>query len=193
MLLRNYDNLMAISGMLKTRGTNNYISSDEGFGDGILSVKRVYPDTVSRVVNSDWGYEPLSTFEGIQYTESFSTGSSNLGVGSGSRPVTYDDNKMESPLHLTFVNHSFDYSYDEENNALVSNYRKIFSTTTDVTIREIGILYTAPGTGAILVYREVLESPIQVPAGSNVVIKFTKKQSLNQNRPTDYTATASVE
>jgi hypothetical protein len=44
-----------------------------------------------------------------------------------------------------------------------------------------------------LVYREVLETPIEVPAAANVMITLTKRISPNSNQPADYVATASVE
>jgi hypothetical protein len=62
----------------------------------------------------------------------------------------------------------------------------------DITIREIGVIYADFNT-QYLMYREVLETPIEVPVNANFKLTLTKKVSVNPNIPTDYAATASVE
>lgn len=200
MLLRNYDNAMVCKGMVATRGTSEYLVSDGEFGDGSLIVKDVNGNLRKICNNTNWKYQPLSVFDNVGQTESFDYGCSNLVIGTNDTPVTYDDYDITSYISgVTFASHSFDYQYNEEDNTLITNYKKIFTATQDITIKEICIMSSVPfsasssGFTVILTYREVLETPIEVAAGSNAVITFTKKQSLNQNKPADYVATASVE
>jgi hypothetical protein len=203
MLLRNYDNAMICQGMVVTRGTSEFLVSDGEFGDGSLVIRNVYNNSNNKICNNSyWVHQPLSTFDNAGQTDSFSRGCSNLVIGDGNTPVTYDDFKLESMISgakVIFASHSFDYQYNEENNTLTSNYKKVFTATENITIKEIGVYSSVPfGTTEskfipILTYREVLETPIEVAAGSNVVVTFTKKQNLNQNKPADYVATASVE
>lgn len=201
MFLRNYDNIRVSSSMI------GQFASNKGFNlDGRLAVR-------------GWSGGTTGVYDSIQnfnFASSSSTGSYNdnsvvttnydgisyckLVVGSDDTPVTYDDYKLGALIStndIGFVTSSTtDVIYDESDDTVTQTYTKIFVAKNDITIKEIGINGVCNNTGGgyrqnSLIYREVLKTPIDVPQGANVVISFTLKRTLYDNKPVE--ATVSVE
>ena len=196
MFLRNYDNIRLSSSMIS-------IPSTGGFNlNGRLAVKGWYGD-VTGVYNSthNFKFAPASStgsyndnsvvktnYDGIDYYK--------LVVGSDDTPVSYDDYQLKgliSTNDIGFVTSSTaDVIYDENDNTVSQTYSKIFVAKNDITIKEIGITGICNNTGGgykqnSLIYREVLQTPVEVPQGANVVVTFTLKRTLYDNQPVEAT------
>lgn len=198
MLLRNYDKICALSDI-------SHLNSVKLFNEYNV-ISSIFPrDTsgTSRQPYSDSSAmrRPMTTFSnnGNTLTGGTTFYNCNLIVGTSSTPVTYDDYTMSpiSASDIQNVAHSYELTTDESTGELISTYKKTFTALTDTTIKEIGVIQGfqtgSNGYWAVLVYREVLETPINVVAGANAMITLTKRISPNSNQPTDYVATASVE
>lgn len=123
-----------------------------------------------------------------------------LCVGSGDTAVTYEDYTINFISGLTCISVTQQTDGVTEDNKFQDSVQVIFcnSNSSAVTIKEIGIFYSGvtgkqAGYSNYLIYREVLDTPIEVPVGANVVIKFSKSSTIYNNAPADYVATASVE
>jgi hypothetical protein len=206
MLLRNYDNMMTAK-KISSRASG----SATVFGDGHLTAK----DLLESVYNihspcSDWAYLPLAYFHYNFDIDSKdgAYGYSNLICGSGNTSETYDDYKLASPFtstqvskigQATFVTDT--HTYNENDGTWTHTVTKTYIANESITIREIGVtsgFYYKNGNyhGAALVYRKVLDTPIEVSAGATFVLSFTATVSANPNnpnKPADYDASVSVE
>ena len=199
MFLKNYDIMMIMNNLLSAGNQTPPITE-------ILKLKRTDGGSTNFVFNTQYKYTPFSWFtNGANTNNSLSQGQSNLIVGNGDTPVVYDDYKLDSVLSTTQVQNVSqieNHYIDDTTNSVISEYKKTFTALTDdVVIKEIGVLsgaYYSTGTSSqyyysYLVYREVLDAPIELLQGANVVITFTRKMPLYQNAPAEYEVTASVE
>lgn len=193
MILRNYDNYVA----WQMGNPDTSKSQDElVFGDGYMTVK----NRSGRVYNiyRQNQYLPFGLFMESAITEATSSGSSNIVCGSGSTPEHYDDYKLEAPFTNTQVTSVQGVSisekplYDKDTNTLTYSYTRNYRANEDITIREIGVLYYALNSDVILVYRKVLETPLEVTTGNQFSLTFTSVVSLNGNKPADYSVSASA-
>lgn len=201
MLLRNYDNFSALHRMVGIQSIQKIFEVSSNFGDGYLSFK--LPDgSVSQKTKiiANTCQEPFQYFYGLGgWVDGMnSNGQSYLVCGYEEGDVTYDDYTIENGASsLNFVNHSTSTTIVNENNELESVYSKTLynSSDEDVVINCLGVKYATPFYGeqnSYLVYKEKIPE-ITIPVNGNVVITFTTKIPLGQNKPTDYVATASVE
>lgn len=203
MLLRNYDNFQTVLKMCGVYGSSIKFITSAIFGDGVLSFK----DTSGTISTSDFlsntsdyrkpmfGYFYQSNGEGSVNT----IGDSCLVCGYDDNEVSYDDYKInDKKAKLTYVGHSVTTATINENNEMVSTYTKTLynSSNEDITINCIGVEYCATISNKSynrwLIYKEKIEE-ITIPAGANVVLTFTTKAPMQQNKPANYEVTATTE
>ena len=166
------------------------------FGDGHFSFKSIdgVLDTSTYTNDAYSPFEKFCTTGGD--AASVVNGCSCLVCGYDEEDVTYDDYKINGLASgLKFVSHSS--SNEVVNNQFIGTYTKtLFNNTSEtITINCIGVIrrQLTSLTRNYLMYKEKLPQPIEVPANANVILTFTTKTTLGQNKPTDYVATASVE
>ena len=199
MLLRNYDNIM-LARMCPNNTSEAPGTTNDVFGDGKINVKyldgKIY--TLQGSYNY-WCYNPFNNFSEMSVNDYSSSGSSNLICGSGFTPEHYDDYKLESGFTSNQVKrvsgvHKLETPiYDETTDTWTFTYTRNFLANEDITVREIGVLssvYKSGGSNACLVYRKVLETPLEVKAGNQFTLTFTATLSANPNKPADYDANA---
>lgn len=184
MFLKNYDYLMALRSKSVTSSTSAATQTLDG---GALNVRG--QNAYFLGVNH---FLPLTSFEKTNNTYPTKAGSTTLCVGSGSTPVTYDDYKLENQISgLSCVSIGETASVlTDDGTAFETTLTVIYSNlnSTSITINEIGCYWTTGGNNegyTCLVYREVLENSIEVPAQANVVITFKKKVSIYPNKPVE--------
>lgn len=197
MLLRNYDNIMTLKALGST-DTTKYLDTS-GFGDGILSLKMV-SGTMCSVLNT-YAPAPFNLFD-TSYSNAidyFNSRSSNLICGSlgGGEDVTYDDYTLNVITNFKYVSSSISgVVYDSTDNSYSVTFKKTYFNNTGAvqTVGYIGVSYRPSGDAYhFLVYKEKLETPVEVPVNASITLTFTQKVYANPNKPTDYVATASVE
>lgn len=187
MLLRNYDLLCALQ---------------------LSTFKKTVIDTIRTKIKTTAGssignstaftsYIPFNNFI-ITNNVTGTNGYSTLVVGSDDTPVTYDDYKISLISGLTGVSATEFQTGLIDNETIFENTIKTIYTNSNadtVIIKEIGVYYNVANNTsyATMIYREVLDTPIEVPSGANVVISLTKKINLCSNQPAEYTATATTE
>lgn len=182
MLLRNYDICMA----------------------SILSSYKEIPDIKAKgVTGVDLSTGSICSSNCVPPMLSFATDMkyaySTLHLGEDDTPVTYDDYRLGNYHTLTSVSMAAQTPYLDDNNCVIAPYMFVYCNSTDspVTIKDLCVTYRGINTPnqsySFMVYREVLDNPIEVPVGANVVITLNRKISLISNQPVDYVATASVE
>ena len=195
MILRNYDNIMLGLSMI----TKNSITfpHEKVFGDGYITGKTISGNIMNLGFTSNMN-NPLSRFsEGaINYADSYR---SNLVCGSGDTDVTYDDYCLASPFttsqvsYVSGVSTESDPKYDAEKQEWTRTYTRNYLANEDITIREIGVYFALTTSDRYLVYRQILETPLEVKAGNQFTLKFTAIYPATPNKPANYEATASVE
>lgn len=208
MLLRNYDNLMLVR---MTPPPNlsykDIVSTDKDiFGDGHINAKTTGGSIVQ--LSADymyWRYNPFQNFVESVSNNAYSTyAASSLICGGGDTAVTYDDYKLDVPFTTTQMSdvtgsQKLTRTYNEDDNSWTFTYCRTLFAKTDLTIKEIGIItqsypqYDKSNSTQIhLIYRKVLETPVEVPANANFVLSFTMTVSANPNKPADYNASATL-
>ena len=199
MLLRNYDVLQATISLPYLQNKTYY--TDKAFEDGKLCFKNQYGNIYQVARNtSAASSSPCIGMENsaIGYSPN------NLICGSGTTAATYDDYCLENIFTTSQVQNlshkSSEVFYDEENKTFSVTYSKTFLALENIVVSEIGI--TSPyinrdtdraKVDCCLIYREVYETPVIIPANSNFVISFTITVSANQNKPADYSSLISIE
>lgn len=201
MLLRNYDKLCAFSTL-----THLYDASGNMGTTQYDVINNIYPKATGGNIlglftqaRSAPGLPMTKFTNGLNGLGDITYHDCNLIVGTNNTPVTYDDYTM-SPISTNDIKniaHTYEFHEDENTGEIISTYKKTFTAFNDITIKEIGVIQGVQNSSSsyqyVLVYREVLETPIEVPAAANVMITLTKRISPNSNQPADYVATASVE
>lgn len=193
MILRNYDNYQIIRDLyINGLDTDIYKS-----GFNLVNYSGTSAKLFSNIIAK--GFSLFSFQQGANNFNVSSVGYSNLIVGSGDSVENYNDYKLNSIIStsdITAVSHKLeDPIYDEATSKWSRKYTKTFTAINDIVIKEIGVVATICAfsgnyTHHFLMYRKVLETPIEVPAGSNVVIDFKMVLNDSVNEPV---ATASVE
>jgi hypothetical protein len=199
MILRNYDNIMT---MLSRPAIGlNYVGTDNTvFGDGHLNAKSY---NNGAIINPycEGLVTPFKKFSEAEVN--VYTGSSNLICGAGDTPVTYDDYKLDVAFTtdqvkvLSKFHKELEPIYNESDNSWTFTYTKTFTAKEDIVVKEIGVTsgfyYNSSNQNGALIFRKVLDTPIEVPANANFTLSFTITKSANPNKPANYEATASVE
>lgn len=192
MFLRNFDNATllllgfgqtSVTGVTSTRS----VISSTTFGDNAITVKQTNGTTKSyNASNYANSY--------IQSLLSLEVG--DICLGDGNTPVTYDDYKLSGNLvknSLTKISQTT--VYDEVTKEYVTTLFATYTNTTgaDITVSEWGLFAQGTGTNApsssskgtysnsgqyILLYREVLDTPVVIEAGNTTTFEFNLKVSL---------------
>ena len=191
MLLRNYDNIVAAYTSI---GYQELVGDTTNFGDGHLNFK----DKNGNLQNLNSGYNyttlPMSLLNDTEITYN-SSGYSWIVLGSGNTPVTYDDYKLENKLLSSqiVVNGSSRIKgtliYNEETKTWTKSLSYDFQAKSDVTVSEIGVEYFTANSKQVLVYREVLDTPVSLTTGQYLRVSITTTVSANPNKPADVSAT----
>lgn len=192
MLLRNYDNYNTITSLNhKTRSST--VGEDlTTFGDGFLNIKDIYNGI--RTVR----YESLPIF----YCWSGSNCHTSFGFGKGTNPESYDDyqlttfaNSVDYSIISDSINHT-NAAYNESDKTWENTITETYCALKDITVSEIGVYqHFIPSSSSIttaLIYRKVLDTPIEVPANGTFTLSFTTKVSANPNKPVSYEASAAI-
>lgn len=113
--------------------------------------------------------EPTENFQGSggAYSDSYVKG---IVFGTGNTPVTFDDYKLSGEVIVGLTgNASFTETSDENGYELTATYTLNNSNTFDVTIKEVGISFSAYKSSykycGCLLERTVLDIPVTIPAG----------------------------
>lgn len=141
------------------------------------------------LLNSGWGTYSNRADE-IQI--SALTGNTPRGIylGTGNTAVTENDYTLASPITsgLSVSAPTGSAVYDNENSYLNRTYLLTNTTDSDITIREMcevvrGNGGTTPNAGsvaiAIMVWREVLSTPVTVPANGSAVLAIKSQVALS--------------
>lgn len=211
MLLRNYDNLIAMQSLPKTGVTT--ITDTNVFGDGHLNLKDLSGNIKSNYYGSSSVWEnhwlPFQNMGHNSGSSIINTNNyhreTNIITGSGDTEVSYDDFNLASPFSSTQVNNAptgvtigaLTYNSDTE------SWERTITVTIlalqDIEVKEIGAITGAKtgsetsGTYNVLVWREVLDEPVSVSADGTFKVSLTISIAANANKPADYHATVSVE
>lgn len=193
MFLRNYDNMMVLYHM-SSGSTDVYngsseisINSASIFGDGYINVKRSDGSVA--------GFVKVYHSNNVLYITPLSR--NNICIGTGVIPVTYEDYTLSGNIldntKLAYV--SSEVKYDSESRKVIKTATYTYTNETEesITISEWGLFRkwnTSSSSSAIkfsnssyniLLYREVLDTPIVIEAGTTGTIKF--KIEIPTNHP----------
>lgn len=201
-ILRNYDNYMAAInlGIISTATSSVSQATDvKTFGDGHINITNTWGSLVNFGYSSQNRIPPFSlwTNEGNKDANLNASQRTNLICGNGTKEESYDDYGISLISNLTPITHQVKGRiYDADTKTWSVVYEKTFNTLNDITITEIGAVYNGYNTNGgglgVLVYRKLLDEPIEVPAGANFILSFTTKVSANPNKPAAYDASAAV-
>lgn len=173
MFLRNYDNCLI--GMHCFNGTYSSVgNANDSFGDG------AYNQRTSTGTNA------------VVYMTSYCNGAivrfmvTGICLGDGNTAVTYEDYKLSGKVvENKLVHVSTARKYDTETKKWKMTLIATYSNTgdTDITISEWGLwrnnnsesvsYYSHSNAACVLVFREVLETPIVIEAGTTATLTFT--------------------
>lgn len=164
MLLRNYYNLLAC-GVL---GKHIYAN---GFGDGNIIFKGIngllyyssFAPTIGAVSLGRCISNNIETAE-LSY--------SSIIIGNGTTPVTFDDYKLDSQITSGWTKTGFVINtptYDSVTKKFSNTVTFIITntSTSELIFSEVGIVGQY-GSTPLLLYREVLDTPITVAPGESV-------------------------
>lgn len=178
MFLRNYDNIIVLNHFDETAsGTRwysaqQYIGSSTVFGDGNVNVRHTDGSISSCTMAGN--YSDMQYFANMY--------KSNICIGTGNTPVTYEDYTLSGTVldnsKLAYVSSKIDYDATNRKVSKTVTYTYTNETEEAITISEWGLLYKhRTGTTFVtkdntLLFREVLETPIVIEAGTTATIKF---------------------
>lgn len=174
MLLRNFYNVLATIMI-----GNKRIGSTSAYGDGVLNAKQmtgtVSENPISAIGNTSTNF--LFPWYSIDNT---STGlPTQLVFGTGNTPVTFDDYTLTNYKYFQVTSYAWDgLQYNSETKTFSNTARISLTNNTgsDFVVSEIGI----SANKRVLYYREVLDTPITIPAGKAITytheFKFTMPQ-----------------
>lgn len=103
-----------------------------------------------------------------------------LVVGTGTKPVEYEDYNLESKIpHGTGTGY-LDYEAVtvegpvEVNGKYAINYSRGFHNAADesITVKETGIVFYVSGVGRVLLFRDVLDTPVTIDPGVTSTIRY---------------------
>ena len=192
MFLRNYDNLMVALNTPSVTTSGTVASTNaEIFGDGYLNFKSTNGTIRTIGMNTRNVVSPLLYYIDNSSNNYYSN-AGNIIVGNGSSSVTYDDYQLHTLINTEDIatitkGTTVERSYDDATGEWTSIVKKVYCALKDITITEIGITtgcyYDNSYCDAVLIFRELLETPVEVPANSNVIISFAFKMNGNPNNP----------
>ena len=169
MLLRNYDNLVSRI-LLNFTGTDSF---EEGHL-GIIDFK----GQSSEVTLGDSTRLPFQIFQ-QQENNNVSCGTTNISYVKWSdsvEEVSYDEYSVSLPNTSQAVSVDTVNTYDEESNMWIKTVTAIYRAKQDLTVGSIAVFcsqrYYQPNVEC-MVYRKVLDNPIEVTTNSNFILKFT--------------------
>lgn len=185
MWLRNFDNWMMIASGLPFVPYGNYqtglnVNGSDVFGEGYVNVKAPNGSIYNiRIIKGDHFFAPAIC------------SGSNIVLGSGTTAVTYDDFKLSGDViasnrQLTVVNPQTIYDAVSKKYLKVITITYTNTTSSSVTISEWGIYqvnndsnttytnrdFSNTDSNIVLLYREVLPSPIVVVAGETITLSL---------------------
>lgn len=110
----------------------------------------------------------------------------SIGFGTGSTPATYEDYRIETLITsgLTGVNSSGTLTSPSSFDAVTHKYSSTRTFTinnssgSSITLSEMGIF-----CNNVLVYREVLATPITIDPGESVTVSFTREATVFNYTP----------
>jgi hypothetical protein len=112
-------------------------------------------------------------YGGLPFTTTSSYSATQIVIGSGTTPPTYDDYKLES--QITNISNGAVTFGDIEFDNNTKQYRKHitydFMANEDIAVNEIGATFKEKN-GTALIMRTVLEQPINVLAGAYGRVEF---------------------
>lgn len=94
--------------------------------------------------------------------------------GNGDAQPTIDDYQL-SGEHFKNFSSSYAHSYDANTNEGTITYTLVNNNDSDFTIREVGVFATS---SVVLMIREVLDSPVTIPAGGIGQVTLTIKVAI---------------
>lgn len=106
----------------------------------------------------------------------------NFVVGSGATPVTASDYRLEQEIVEGLACDAVTSQVDDTTHTVT--YRKTLRNTSDddITIREVGltgaVTTTMPTRKQVLVYREVLETPVTIAPGDSATLRITIRHEM---------------
>lgn len=184
MFLRNYDNIMLVNCIRPkiSSSSSNYIASSNAtyFADGYYNIKSTSA-AISNITAAIYCNE---------VNPAFSMSTEGICLGDGNESVTYDDYKLSGNLVTNkLVQVTRTVKYDSETGkwkvTLIASYSNTGST--DITISEWGMWkynygtsqttsspsYSNSSSSCYLVFREVLDEPIVIEAGTTATLTFS--------------------
>lgn len=176
MVLRNLDNLSTAFSIGKR--DNEFGTDTSTFGDGHLNIK----DITGTI------YKPYTHSQMVVVWNSYLNSTDpkyGLVLGTGDTPVSYDDFKITVANNLTAQAHAWSTPV-YENGKIKTTITRVFVSSVEQTIKEIGFYSDIWGSNTykqLCIYREVLETPIVVPANGSIEVTITLYASTNPNEP----------
>lgn len=187
MFLRNYDNIVVLFHFNEYNNLNHdfdsslYIGSSSVFGDGNINVRKTTGDVTGFIHNrlGNGGYDD------IQFITPLHTNA--ICIGTGDTDVTYDDYTLSGDIldntKLVFVSSNVEYDATDRKVIKTATFTYTNETENDITISEWGLFHTnyvygmsvisfSASTDKTLLFREVLETPIVIEAGTTATLKF---------------------
>jgi hypothetical protein len=180
MFLRNYYNILALRAVRNFEGitpTTAFPDVYGSFGAGKLSIKR-WNETVENAIYNSYTYAiPYlkPSYLGFNSVSSpTDSGSTAIVFGTGDTPVTMDDYKLDNVITSSIIQRAsisagnLNYTaltYDPTTDTFTLRIRVVItnSSASPVIINEYGLV-----TYYYLFYREVLATPVVIPAGDSV-------------------------
>lgn len=92
--------------------------------------------------------------------------------GDGNTPPTVDDYQL-SGSHFTTCSANVSISFDSDSNSFAALYTLTNTGTEEFVVREVGVFYYSG-----MVVREVLDSPVTIPAGGVGQVTLTIKVNI---------------
>lgn len=171
MFVRNYYNKMGRLYFSDAVKTGEY-------GDGALCIKAPNGSIATGGLNiGDCSVKPEHAGGGVA--------SSGIGFqfGSGETPVTYDDYALESIFGSTVIPKASgssnifqsDLTYDSQTRTYSRTYTMNVTNVSvdDIAIKEVGIF-----TAGIMIFRDVLPTPVPVASGETIKFTYTVNFSM---------------
>lgn len=199
MFLRNYDNIFILRNSPITLSDP---SSSSVFGEGSLYLKNVGGGIQNPVPEGSLFTKFVSADNSNPSTSDTVGRTCSIRWSDSTEPVDYDEYTVNFPNTSTPVSVSTEYEYNEIDESYITTVKQIYVAKQPLTVGSIIVTiipsYTQAtaypkGAKQVMLFREVLDAPIDVDTDGSFVLTFKMKRPANPNKPADYVATASVE
>lgn len=169
--------------------TIQLLSTETSLQKTIIPALKLTGDTFY-LANSGWGITSNRS-NSIQIAPMSAAVSRGIYLGTGDTAVTENDYTLASPITsgLSASAPSGAVAYNNGNPYLNQTYLLTNSTDSDITIREMcevanGLGVANPDTGSfasspMMIWREVLSTPVTVPANGSAVLTIKKQVDLS--------------